>query len=82
MIYTPHIKGTVHMKIVYTLYLWKGLCLNGQSKNKQDLLRNKVSLYLLYDDYKCMYQSLPSTSVSTFLCTQNRGPEEVNGAAV
>ena len=25
-----------------------------------------------------MYQSLPSASVSTFLCTRNLGPEEVS----
>ena len=29
-----------------------------------------------------MYQSLPSASVSTFLCTQNLGPEEVSLTAV
>ena len=29
-----------------------------------------------------MYQLLPSASVSTFLCTQNLGPEEVIVSAV
>ena len=29
-----------------------------------------------------MYQSLPSASVSTSLCTRNLGPEEVSATAV
>ena len=38
---------------------------------KQDILRNKT-----------MYQSLPSASVYTFLCTRNLGPEELSVTAV
>ena len=43
---------------------------------KQDILRKKVSLYLLCDDY--VSSIADGTSVSTFLCTQKLGPEEVS----